>query len=100
MANIRSYLSALDSGSIIKASQYCAILDQNYSTGLQGIQSSSSIQSVQDVLDKAKDEMFFGIRDCAKGFKKNRTDLIGQSVTEFIAASKYVDGLILLSSIK
>ena len=56
--------------------------------------------SLADLLDFAKDSMYAGVVDCTRGYRKGRVDLIGDSVTSFIAASKYLDGLVLLSEVK
>jgi hypothetical protein len=44
--------------------------------------------------------MYAGVVDCTRGYRKGRVDLIGDSVTAFIAASKYLDGLVIVSQVK
>ena len=34
------------------------------------------------------------------GFRKNRVDLIGDSVSELVLATKYLDGLVMVSQVK
>jgi hypothetical protein len=100
VSNIKAYVTALNAGSTIRASQICDLLDDNYNGSVRGVYSSSSMQGIQDLLDNAKDAMYMGVTDCTRGFRKNRVDLIGDSVSEFVLASKYFDGLVLVSQVK
>ncbi len=100
VSNIRAYVSAVNSGNTVRSSQVCDLLDENYNGSLRGVNTRSSNTQIQDVLDFAKDSMYAGVVDCTKGFRKNRVDLVGDSVTELIAASKYLDGLVLTSQVK
>jgi chemotaxis protein histidine kinase CheA len=100
VSNIKAYVTALNAGSTIRASQICDLLDDNYNGSVRGVYSSSSMQGIQDLLDNAKDAMYMGVTDCTRGFRKNRVDLIGESVSEFVLASKYFDGLVLVSQVK
>jgi hypothetical protein len=100
VSNIRAYVSAVDSGSTVRSSQLCDLLDENYNGSLRGVYTRSANTQIQDVLDFAKDSMYAGVVDCTRGYRKGRVDLIGDSVTSFIAASKYLDGLVLASEVK
>jgi hypothetical protein len=100
VSNIRAYVSAVNSGNTVRSSQVCDLLDENYNGSLRGVYTRSANTQIQDVLDFAKDSMYAGVVDCTRGYRKGRVDLIGDSVTSFIAASKYLDGLVLLSEVK
>jgi hypothetical protein len=78
----------------------CDLLDENYNSSLRGVYTRSTVKQVQDLLDFAKDSMYAGVVDCTRGYRKGRVDLIGDSVTSLIAASKYLDGLVMVSQIK
>ena len=100
VSNIKAYLAALDSGDTLRASQICNLLDENYNGSLRGLRTTSLLPDIDKVLGYAKDEMYAGVSDCTRGFRKNRIDLITQSITDFVAASKYLDGLVLISQVK
>jgi hypothetical protein len=100
VSNIRAYVSAVNSGNTVRSSQVCDLLDENYNGSLRGIYTRSSNTQIQEVLDFAKDSMYAGVVDCTRGYRKGRVDLIGDSVTAFIAASKYLDGLVIVSQVK
>ena len=100
VSNIRAYVSAVNSGNTVRSSQVCDLLDENYNGSLRGVYTRSVNTQIQDVLDFAKDSMYAGVVDCTRGYRKSRVDLIGDSVTAFIAASKYLDGLVLASEVK
>lgn len=100
VTNIRAYVSAVENGSTVKSSQLCDLLDENYNSSIRGVYTRSVNMQIQDLLDFAKDSMYAGVVDCTRGFRKGRIDLIGDSVTEFVAASKYLDGLVLVSQVK
>ena len=100
VSNIRAYVSAVNSGNSVRSSQVCDLLDENYNGALRGVYTRSANTQIQDVLDFAKDSMYAGVVDCTRGYRKGRVDLIGDSVTSFIAASKYLDGLVLASEVK
>jgi hypothetical protein len=100
ISNIRAYISAVDSGNTVRSSQVCDLLDDNYNGSLRGVSTRSSNKQVQDLLDFAKDSMYAGVVDCTKGFRKNRVDLIGDSVGELVLATKYLDGLVMVSQVK
>jgi hypothetical protein len=100
VSNIRAYVSAVNSGNAVKSSQMCDLLDENYNGSLRGVNTRSANKQIQDVLDFAKDSMYAGVVDCTRGYRKGRVDLIGDSVTSLIAASKYLDGLVLASEVK
>jgi len=100
ISNIRAYISAVDSGNTVRSSQVCDLLDDNYNGALRGVSTRSSNKQVQDLLDFAKDSMYAGVVDCTKGFRKNRVDLIGDSVGELVLATKYLDGLVMVSQVK
>ena len=78
----------------------CDLLDENYNSSLRGVDMRSTNKQVADLLDFAKDSMYAGVVDCTRGYRKGRVDLIGDSVTSFIAASKYLDGLVMMSQVK
>jgi hypothetical protein len=100
VSNIRAYVSAVNSGNTVRSSQVCDLLDENYNGSLRGVYTRSSNTQIQEILDFAKDSMYAGVVDCTRGFRKGRVDLIGDSVTAFIAASKYLDGLVMVSQVK
>ena len=100
VSNIRVYVSAVNSGNTVRSSQVCDLLDENYNGSLRGVYTRSSNTQIQEILDFAKDSMYAGVVDCTRGFRKGRVDLIGDSVTAFIAASKYLDGLVMVSQVK
>ena len=100
VSNIRAYVSAVNSGNTVRSSQACDLLDENYNGSLRGVYTRSSNTQIQEVLDFAKDSMYAGVVDCTRGYRKGRVDLIGDSITSFIAASKYLDGLVLVSEVK
>ena len=100
VSNIRAYVSAVNSGNTVRSSQVCDLLDDNYNGSLRGLYTRSANTQIQEVLDLAKDSMYAGVVDCTRGFRKGRVDLIGDSVTSFIEASKYLDGLVLVSEVK
>jgi len=100
VSNIRAYVSAVNSGNTVRSSQVCDLLDENYNGSLRGVSTRSSNKQVQDLLDFAKDSMYEGVVDCTRGYRKNRVDLIGDSVSAFILASKYLDGLVMVSQVK
>jgi len=100
VSNIRAYVLAINSGNAVRSSQLCNLLDDNYNGSLRGVYTRSSNTQIQDLLDFAKDYMYAGVVDCTRGFRKNRVDLIGDSVNAFIVASKYLDGLVMVSQVK
>ena len=100
VSNIRAYVSAVNSGNTVRSSQVFDLLDENYNGSLRGVYTRSSNTQIQEILDFAKDSMYAGVVDCTRGFRKGRVDLIGDSVTAFIAASKYLDGLVMVSQVK
>ena len=100
VSNIRAYVLAINSGNTVRSSQVCDLLDDNYNSSLRGVYTRSSLMQIAELLDFAKDSMYAGVVDCTRGFRKGRVDLIGDSVTAFIAASKYLDGLVMVSQVK
>ena len=100
VSNIRAYVSAVNSCNTVRSSQVCDLLDENYNGSLRGVYTRSSNTQIQEILDFAKDSMYAGVVDCTRCFRKGRVDLIGYSVTAFIAASKYLDGLVMVSQVK
>jgi len=100
VSNIRAYVSAVNSGNTVRSSQVCDLLDENYNGSLRGVYTRSTNKQVEDLLDFAKDSMYEGVVDCTRGYRKNRVDLIGDSVSAFILASKYLDGLVMVSQVK
>jgi len=99
-SNIVTYILYVQNGRNADASRQCDTLDSNYSDGLRGVYSKSSIAGIETVLDNAKDAMYSGVVDCTRGFRKSRIDLIGESINEFTIASKYLDGLLMVAKIK
>jgi hypothetical protein len=100
VSNINGYVSAVNSGNNVRASQICDLLDDNYNGSIRGVYSTSAMVQIEELLDNAKDAMYAGVTDCTRGFRKSRIDLIGDSVSEFILASKYLDGLVMVSQVK
>ena len=100
ISNIKAYVSAVNSGNNVRASQICDLLDDNYNSSVRGVYSSSSLVQIEQLLDNAKDAMYAGATDCTRGYRKSRIDLVGDSVSEFILASKYLDGLVMVSQVK